>query len=186
MGNEDARTLSTIEAVGSSFGIHLTVEDYAKIGLLAVLDTRTKFSMTLCLKALSRRSYDEFLQLEYRQIRQIMEELLPLTFIDPELHVLVSEFERLRQESYDQRHKHVHALWSIGGDDEVFARDFRRNEDLRPADLDIATTAVRELAEQAHACVRRVGALMADATIPEGIQEDRGPRIYWNDRWFRF
>ena len=171
-----------MRTLADTFGIPLVDRDLAKIGVLAALEAKAKFLIMATLKAVAGYKSEQFICLEKQQLAQLVAKLLTVTpTIDSALHDLVAEFDRVRIESHEVRHKFVHALWASGDADSVVGRDIRRAESLAPADLDDAMIKVAQLAQAAHACAFRAAQLIVAGVLQEG--EDAKPAMFLGGRW---
>jgi hypothetical protein len=111
-----------------------------------------------------------------------VERALALTSdLDPKLHSLLEAFNQARDQTHDIRHKFVHALWGYGETETAVARDIRREETLKPGDLDSAMIEMARLARAAHACAYRAAELIIEGRLREG--QSRKPAMFINDRW---
>ena len=171
-----------MRSLADKFGIPLSDDDLAKLGVLAALEAKAKFLIAAALKAVAGLTHEQFVARERRQLVQLVTELTELAApIDAELLRRVEAFEAKRQTSHELRHKYLHALWGEGEGQTAVARDLRRAETLLPADLDTATVAIAELAQAAHRCAYRAAELIAEGRLREG--EQRKPAIYVRGRW---
>jgi hypothetical protein len=179
---------SSIGRIAAAFGIHLTKRDYERIGQLAVLEARAKFSASVSLKAVASCDLSTFIKMERWSLSQITERLLPLSVeLDQLLSEHVTEFERLRVEGHDLRHRFIHAMWGSGVDQMPVAWDMGRELALAPDDLEKAVEAVFMLAKQAHRCVLRTGELIAEKRLAGNASEDDSAvRMFIKGTWVQF
>lgn len=171
----------------SAYAVALSDRDLAKLGLLAQLEAQCKAALTLALKPLKRLDTAEWRRLEQRQFKQLVRDLVAESgSADADLNHLARQVEVTNEDILKLRHQNLHSMWaSNGAEGNSVAWDLKRDAQLTSERLDGALRQLSDLTHLCAACVMRVGQLICDGKLSEGVGET-GPHIKVGGRWVKF